>query len=63
LFAVALFPVSDYVGIMAMGTLDSFGYFRHSIVFLRVFVVFTPPSYFVEHHQKFVHGLAQIFTE
>jgi hypothetical protein len=55
LFALAFFPVSGYVGGMAMGALDFYGYEHDFIVFLCVPVVSIPPSYFVDHHQNFLN--------
>jgi hypothetical protein len=56
LFAVAFFSVSGYVGIMAMGALDFYGYCHNFIVFPCVPVVITPFSYFVDHHPIIQEG-------
>jgi hypothetical protein len=40
LFALVLFPVSGYVGAVAMGALDFYGDLHHSIVFPCAPVVF-----------------------
>jgi hypothetical protein len=50
LFTLAFLSVSGYVRAVAMGALDLYGYLHHFIVFPCAPVVFTPPSYFVDHH-------------
>ncbi|MHB9293049.1 hypothetical protein Holit_02166 [Hollandina sp. SP2] len=49
------FSVSGYVRAVARGAFDLSGYLHHSIVFPCVPVVFTPPSYFVDHHQIYIY--------
>jgi hypothetical protein len=48
LFEAALFPVSGYVGSVAMGAFDSYAYLHYSITSLFASTA-TPLSYFVHH--------------
>jgi hypothetical protein len=51
MFAIVFFPVSGYLGAMAMGTLEFYGCFHDFIVIPCVPFVITPLSYFVDHLQ------------
>jgi hypothetical protein len=55
LFAAASFPVSGYVGAMAMGTLDFYGCQHDFTVFFCDPVLITPLSYFVDHLLNFLY--------
>jgi hypothetical protein len=50
LFTLAFLSVSGYVRAVAKGALDFYGDEHNFIVFPCAPVVFTPPSYFVDHH-------------
>jgi hypothetical protein len=54
LFSFALFLVSGYGGAVAMGA-DKFYGDLCFIVSFYALVVFTPPSYFVDHHLIFLY--------
>jgi hypothetical protein len=59
LFTLVLFPVSGYLRAVAMGALDFYGYLHNFIVFPCAPVVFTPPSYFVDHHRILINNFMQ----
>jgi hypothetical protein len=52
MFALVFFPVSGYLGAMAMGALDLYGCFHDFIVIPCAPFVIIPLSYFVDHLQK-----------
>jgi hypothetical protein len=52
LFTLVLFSVSGYVRAVAKGAFDVYGDEHNFIVVPCAPVVFTPPSYFVDHHLR-----------